>query len=307
MRAMAERWTELRVTVPSGWQELVGDALANFSGGSVAYGRSSLAADAPPAGTEVVRAFVANAACVDDLESRARAALSELAKSVAAPELQGLELLVKPLPPEDWAASWKKSWRPFRVGRLAVITPDWNGELREGDVPLRMEPSGSFGTGRHPTTRECLRFLGEIDLRGARVLDAGCGSGLLSVAACALGAESAVGFDIDERSPESGRSLAEANGVASACEFRLGDFSALEDIEEPFDVVLANIYSDVLQVHARDLAERLSPEGCAAFSGCPDRHRERVLRALNAADLNVGEVRQRGRWCTFLVDRASAR
>lgn len=304
MRPMAERWTELRVTVPSGWQELVGDTLAAFSGGSVAFGRSSLAADAPPPGSEVVRAFVANAPDVGALEADTRRALSELAAQVGEPELEQVELLVKPLPPEDWAASWRKSWRPFRVGHLALVTPDWEGDLRATDRRLQMEPSGSFGTGRHPTTRECLRILGEIDLRGARVLDAGSGSGLLSVAACVLGAGSALGFDIDERSPEAGGDLAAANGVAEACEFRLGDFSALADQDEPFDVVVANIYSDVLQVHAYDLAQRLSSSGCAIFSGCPDRHRERVQRALEAAGFHIHEVRQRGRWCTFLAHPA---
>lgn len=306
MRPMAERWTELRVTVSSGWQELVGDTLAAFSGGSVAFGRSSLAAEAPPPGSEVVRAFVANAPDVETLEADARRALSDLAAQVGAPELEQVELLVKPLPPEDWAASWRKSWRPFRVGRLALVTPDWTGPLRANDLRLQMEPSGSFGTGRHPTTRECLRILGEIDLRGARVLDAGSGSGLLSVAACVLGADFALGFDIDERSPDAGRDLATANGVAGACEFRLGDFSVLADQSKSFDVVVANIYSDVLQVHAHDLGQRLSPSGCAVFSGCPDRHRERVQRALETAGFRVPEVRQRGRWCTFLAHPGSS-
>jgi ribosomal protein L11 methyltransferase len=302
---MAERWTELRVTVPSGWQELVGDTLAQFSGGSVAFGRSSLAAKAPPTGMEVVRAFVANAPDLKDLEVQARRALGELAANVGEPELEDLELLVKPLPAEDWAESWRKSWRPFRVGRLALVTPEWNGPLRPSDLRLQLQPSGSFGTGRHPTTRECLRILGEIDLRGARVLDAGSGTGLLGVAACMLGASSALGFDIDERSPEAGRDLAAANGVADRCEFRRGDFSVLDDQVEPFDVVLANIYSDVLQVHAFDLAQRLSPSGCAVFSGCPERHRDRVQRALEAAGLDVHEVRQRGRWRTFLAHPAT--
>ncbi len=307
------RWTEVRVLAPVEWCELVGEVLAAACPNGVAFGRPSLAAEPPPDGLDYVRAFAADS--VDDAawRARVRAEVAALAEATGAPELAGLDVSFRELPPEDYATSWRKVWRPFRVGRLCLIpgwTPEWVARLRPGDVPLVFEPGGAFGSGRHPTTRMCLRALQERLAAGdaPRVLDAGSGSGILAVGARRLGAREALGFDVDPHARPYAEDLARRNDVSS-CAFRTGGFECLSDADGTFDVVLANLYSDLLQRHAGELAARLAPGGWFVFSGCPDRHAEPTLRALAAAGLRVAETRRRGRWLAFLgrrVERAAS-
>ena len=296
-------WVEVRVTVPDGWEELVAGELALDGCTSVAFGRPNLAAPAAPDGTDYVRTFFAAEDDSAQLRSTIAERLATVARRSDVPELAGLEPTFHSLPPEDWATSWRKSWRPFRVGHLCVVTHDWNGARRDGDVLMRLEPGGAFGTGRHATTRTCLRAIQELDLDGARVLDAGSGSGILAVAAAMCGARRVIGFDIDPRSAREASDLAADNGVAERAEFRTGDFSVLTQSDRGFDLVLANIYSDVLQATSRDLAARMGRGSRFLFSGCPDRHGDATLAAIEAAGLTVDEVRQRGRWLTFVGHR----
>lgn len=298
------RWTEARVLVPAGWQELVAEHLCTGPCTSAAFGRSSLAADPVPDGFDLVRVFLPDHE--DDAATRAsiEASLTDLAARTGADELAGLAVEWRELPPEDYANSWKKSWKPFRVGRLCLLPPWDDRAVADRELRLTIEPGAAFGSGRHATTRTCLRALSQRVRGGERVLDAGSGSGVLSVASALLGARSALGFDIDPNSTRIASALAADNGVADRCEFRGGDFSVLADDESGFDVVLANIYSDVVQAHAGDLARRLAPGGWFAFSGCPDRHAAPTRAAIEAAGLRVTEERPRGRWYTFLGEKA---
>jgi ribosomal protein L11 methyltransferase len=296
-------WIEVRLLVPEGWQELVADAIGVGGSASVAFGRPNLAVPPAPEGFDYLRSFYS--AHLDGEAARAgvRARLAALAEHADVDELRGLEPTFRELPHEDWATSWQKVWRPYRVGRLAVVTRAWAGTLRADDVAMVLEPGGAFGTGRHATTRLCLRALQELDLDGARVLDAGSGSGILSVAAALFGATAVLGFDVDERGEVEGGALAARNGVAGRCAFRSGDFGVLAPDERDFDLVLANIYSDVLQDHAREFRERLAPGGRCVLSGCPDRHAGPTLAALEAGGLTIDEIRRRGRWLAFLGRR----
>lgn len=297
---MPTSYIEVRVLAPVGWHELVAEALVLGPCTSVVFGRPNLGVDDTPEGFEWVRTFYPGDEDGPGLRSSLADALRGLAERADVPELADLAISFHELPAEDWATSWKKSWRPFRVGHLAVVTRDWNGARKAHDIPLVLEPGGAFGTGRHATTRTCLAVLQELGVDGARVLDAGTGTGILSIAAARLGAASCLGFDIDPRSAIEGAQLAAANGVAEACAFRTGDFSVLTSTDTNFDVVLGNIYSDVLQAHAKDLAARLTPTGWFAFSGCPDRHAIETRTAIESAGLRVDEERQRGRWMTFV-------
>lgn len=303
---MAESWTEVRVEVPLGWQELVGELLAQETGTSVAFGRPSLAAAALAPERELVRAFLP--ARDDSPTARARidAALTDLVERVGAPELAGLSAHYKELPPEDYATSWMKAWKPFRAGRIAVVPPWGTYPRRAGDLRIVFQPQSSFGSGRHATTRTCLKLLQELVRGGERVLDAGTGSGLLAVSAARLGAGSVLGFDIDPNSPPGASALAADNGVDGRCEFRLGDFSVLQPFERDFDLVLANIYADVLQDHAAELQARLRPGGTLLASGIPAEKLEATLAALDAHGLPADRVTARGRWQSVIARRSGA-
>ena len=301
---MSEAWTEVRVFVPEGWHELVGEVLARETDTSVAFGRPSLGSPPLGAGIECVRAFLA--ARDDSIEARERidAALHELARSVGVAELAGLRAEFHQLPPEDYATSWMKAWKPFRARHIEVVPPWHETPARPGDLRIVFEPQSAFGSGRHATTRTCLRLLQELVRGGERVLDAGTGSGLLAVAAVKLGARSALGFDIDPNSRPGATQLAADNDAAAACEFRLGDFSVLRAEDTGFDLVLANIYADVLQAHASELRSRLCAGGLLVASGIPAEKTAATLAAFDAVGLLLERELARGRWHTLVIRRS---
>jgi ribosomal protein L11 methyltransferase len=292
-------WTEVLVLCPGGWAELVAGALALGPCTSVAFGAPSLGTPPAPEGCEYVRTYVPEAEDTPQLRARIEAELAGLAARTGAEELEQVRVRFRRLPAEDYASSWRKAWKPFRVGRLAVVAPEGRSTLRGDDVRLALEPGGAFGTGRHPTTRACLRYLQEWPLEGARVLDAGCGSGILAVAALLLGAREAVGFDNDPHALPYAAALAEGNRVAARCRLEAGGFELLPRLGPPFDVVLANLYADLVEAHAGELAAALRPGGRFAVSGCVRDRRDRVRAALEGAGLRVGSLRSRGRWDAF--------
>ena len=208
-------WIEVRALVPNGWGELVAEHLMVGPCTSASFGRPNLGVDAAPEGFDFVRIFLSENEDSPELRQRLRHRLGQLAELTGESELEGLELSFKRLPPEDYATSWKKSWKPFRVGRLCLLPPWDEREVRADELRLTIQPGGSFGSGRHATTRTCLRVLTRRITGGERVLDAGTGSGVLSVAAALLGAESCTGFDIDPNSTPAAGALAEDNGVSA--------------------------------------------------------------------------------------------
>jgi ribosomal protein L11 methyltransferase len=299
----APSWIEVRTLVPNGWEELVAERLMLGSCTSAGFGRPNLAVEEAPAGFEYVRIYLSDAEDSPALRAELRERMAELPGATGEAELEGLELRFKRLAPEDYATSWKKSWKPFRVGRLCLLPPWDERRPRPGELRFEIQPGGSFGSGRHATTRTCLRVLTRRIRGGERVLDAGTGSGILSVAATLLGARSATGFDIDPNSAPAASALAADNAVAERCSFRTCGFESLTGDDELYDVVLANIYSDMIQEHAHLLARRLAPDGWFAFSGCPDHHLAPTRAAIETAGLLIEEPLVRGRWHTFVGRR----
>ena len=207
--------------------------------------------------------------------------------------------VLRVLPAEDFASSWRKAWKPFRVGRLCVLARWSRVRERPGEPALWLEPGAAFGTGRHATTRMCLRLLQERLRPGERILDAGQGSGILAVAGARLGARSALGFDVDPSAVRCAQELARENGVSERCEFRPGSFEVLAEGDGPFDGVLANLYADLIQAHARDLRACLRPGGWFVLSGCTVQSEETTRNAISAAGLHLEETRRIGRWAAF--------
>jgi len=297
-------WTEVLVLSPLGWGEVVAEALALGPCTSVAFGPPSLGTEPAPEGWEYVRTYIPGSADTPALRARLEAELAALAGRTGERELAGIQVRFRALPPEDYASSWRKSWKPLRVGRLALVPPERASAPRPSDVRLALEPGGAFGTGRHPTTRACLRMLQDWPLSGARVLDAGCGSGILAVAAAVLGAREAVGFDIDPYAIPYAEALARDNAVAERCRFVAGGFEVLPALAPPFDALLANLYADLIEAHAGELSGALRQGGRFAVSGCVRDKRQRIEAALEGAGLRVELRRTRGRWDAFAGRRA---
>ncbi len=167
--------------------------------------------------------------------------------------------------PEDWQTRWREFHRPVRIEELWV-GPPWL-EAPEGAVAIVIDPGRAFGTGAHPTTQVCLELISELAVDGGSLLDVGCGSGVLSIAAAKLGFEPVVAIDHDEVTLQTARENAEANGVAP--DFRL--LEALEDELPAADVVVANISATVIEA----LPPRIDAR-CLLTSGYLDSESPRV-------------------------------
>ncbi len=306
-----DAWLEVRVAVPQAWTETVATVLTETTGTGSVIGPVAEDRDTAPDGTEWVRTYVAPGAEAASACERVTRRLEDLVAAAEDSELAVLHPAMRRLDDSEWVDYWKRFWRPFRVRRVAIVTPEQRPTvaLRDDDVVLLLEPGRAFGTGRHATTRTCLLALQDRLQPNDRVLDCGSGSGVLSVAAAKLGARSCFGFDIESYAITVAEPLARANGVDDRCRFVTAGFDDVGailddgDATTEFDVVLANIFWDVLEAHATDIAKRVADDGWYAVSGCPKTHIDRVERALLDAGLSIETLDVRGNWATFLGRR----
>jgi ribosomal protein L11 methyltransferase len=205
----------------------------------------------------------------------------------------------------DWADAWKAYFPVMRVGQRIVIRPTWRRHRRTaGDVVLALDPGMAFGTGLHPTTRLCLAGLEPLAddgrLAGARVLDVGCGSGILVIAALKLGAASATGVDIDPIAVEATLANARRNGLTRRLDARVG---SLPTGDPPADVVLANLIAGVLVTLAPLLGDELLPGGTLLASGIFIDREDEVRAAIAAAGLTITGRRSEGDWVALEARR----
>ena len=210
------------------------------------------------------------------------------------------ELTTRNVHEADWAEAWKEHFPVLRVGRRLVIRPTWRTyEAAPGDVVIDLDPGMAFGTGLHPTTQLCLVALESIAERGlvdgARVLDVGCGSGILSIAAARLGAREVVAVDTDPVAVEATKKNAETNGLRSVIKAREG---SVPTGEGPFDVVCANLIATLLVDLAPALAAELRRDarGELLASGIFLDREGDVRTAFTKALLDVGNAWDSGDW-----------
>ena len=186
---------------------------------------------------------------------------------------------------EAWAERWKQHCRPQRIGRQLYVCPSWDHRaIPPGRVPIIIDPGMAFGTGDHPTTRNCLRFAERALLArpGARVLDYGTGSGILAIAAAKLGAQEVWGIDNDPVACDVAAANADQNGVRE----RVHIAGLLPVQPALFELVLANLYADLLAGLASPLAQLLAPDACLVCAGFLLADADRVERAFAAAGLS---------------------
>ena len=202
----------------------------------------------------------------------------------------------------DWNENWKKYFHATEIGKRLTIVPSWEEyDNRENRVLLHIDPGAAFGTGTHATTSLCLELLQDYIKDGSAMLDIGCGSGILAIASVLLGAEYAVGVDIDAQSVKTARENAELNGVSDRTEFIVGDLA--EKVSGRFPVVCANIVADVV-IRLLDGAEKyMTDGGVLIVSGIIDIRENDVLEAAKKHGYEISQKRYRDNWCAFALRR----
>lgn len=199
------------------------------------------------------------------------------------------ELETRVVHEEDWAEAWKGHFPVLRVGRRLVIKPTWREHAAApGDVVIALDPGMAFGTGLHPTTRLCLTAIEQLadegGLAGRHVLDVGCGSGVLGVAAALLGADSVLGLDTDPIAVEATQANAALNGLETRIQARRG---SLPTSGGPFDVVLANLIASLLVDLASELHESVVAGGWLIAGGIFVDREQEVVSSFAEVGLRV--------------------
>lgn len=180
---------------------------------------------------------------------------------------------------EDWRNNWKKFFNPTPVGDKILIRPTWCDDFDpEGRVVLNIDPGLAFGTGSHETTRLCLETIEKYVKPGDKVLDVGCGSGILAIASLLLGAESAVGVDIDEVAVRTAVENARLNKVANKFTAIVGDLT--EKVEGKYNLVVANIVADAIISLAKGVKQFMNPDSVYVMSGIIDTRGDEVAEAV---------------------------
>ena len=199
---------------------------------------------------------------------------------------------------EDWATAWKKYYHPIKVGQRLVVCPSWESyDKAKDEVVLVLDPGMAFGTGTHETTRLCLQLLESYVTPETMLLDIGCGSGILSVAALLLGAKNAVGVDIDETAVRVAKENAELNGVSETSSFLCGDLT--EKVAGSFDVICANIVADVIIRLSPVISQFLKKDGVFIASGIIAERADEVATVLTSEGLNVTTRTEQGGWAAL--------
>ncbi|MEY8574502.1 50S ribosomal protein L11 methyltransferase [Oscillospiraceae bacterium 21-37] len=200
---------------------------------------------------------------------------------------------------EDWLNNWKKYFKPMPVGEKLLIRPLWEEEYDpQGRTVLHLEPGLAFGTGTHETTRLCLELLEKYVSPGTGFLDMGCGSGILSVAALLLGAESAVGVDIDPLAVKTAVENARVNGVGERFTGICGNLG--EKVTGKFQVAAANIVADIVILLSQDAPRFLTLDSVYIVSGIIDTREQDVLDALSGR-FTVLERREEKGWVAMAL------
>jgi len=212
---------------------------------------------------------------------------------------------------ENWADTWKDDYNPVLVGEKFVISPSWVNCDPCGRILLKIDPGMAFGTGLDETTQLCLEALEETVKTGDTVLDFGCGSGILSIAAILLGADSALGVDIDEVAVKTAKENAELNGVSNKTEFICKNLQDKGTVllscshggtrQKNRPLVLANIAADIIIELIPLFPEVLTPKGTLILSGIIKDRKQDVVDALKDKNFSIQEYKEKHDWICIIA------
>lgn len=205
----------------------------------------------------------------------------------------------------DWENNWKEFYKPIEVGEKLVVVPEWEPVPEDGRIPLKLDPGLIFGTGSHATTKMCLAALESVAGPGKTVLDLGCGSGILGIGALLLGCDRCAGCDIDPKAPEVALSNAGLNGItAEKFDIRAGDVLSDAGMRKAlgsnYDIVTANIVSDVIIPLSGFVKEFLKPGGTFITSGIIEGRQDEVRQAIEDNGFTILEHHNEDDWHCFV-------
>lgn len=203
---------------------------------------------------------------------------------------------------EDWANNWKQYFKPIEIGEKLIIKPSWeNCSNDDNRKILEIDPASSFGTGQHHTTRLCLELLEKSLNQGDRVLDMGCGSGILSIGAMLLGAENAVAVDIEENASVTAMENALKNNIPKEKYTTyfgniLTDSKLADKIDSKYDIIVANIVADVLIAMKDYFVRYIKNNGILIVSGIITERMDEVINAISSVGFEMLEVNTKEGW-----------
>lgn len=300
-------WLEVSLTVNGELAEAVADVLGRFAPNGVmteqAVDFTNDEDEGTPIGDITVRAYLPADEQLDETRQRLEEALYYLGMIQPLPTPT-----FTPVADQNWMETWKSRYQPILIGKKLVIVPVWMDSPAPERIAIKIDPGMAFGTGTHPTTQLCLELVETVFEAGSSspsVIDVGCGSGILSVAALKLGAEIALGVDIDEAAIKNSRENADNNGVDSEA-FLLGVGSVEEVKSGKFafsqaPLVLANILAPVLiRLFEGGMADLIAPGGSIILSGILEHQAGDVIAAAQKYGLRLVDRRQIADWVALL-------
>lgn len=206
---------------------------------------------------------------------------------------------IEQLEDKDWERAWMDNFKPMRFGQRLWVCPSWCEAPDPQAVNIMLDPGLAFGTGTHPTTALCLTWLDGLDLQGKTVIDFGCGSGILSLAALLLGAEKVIGIDIDPQALQASKANAERNGVADRLELYLPQ-NQPQNLQA--EVVVANILAGPLRELSSIIKGLIAPNGQLAMSGVLENQVESVADCYRDA-LTIDKIIVQDEWCRITASK----
>jgi ribosomal protein L11 methyltransferase len=302
------KWIEVSITVEAELAEPVAEVFARFAPNDVVIESTQIVFDPEFAedraiGPMRVFCYFPLDNQFDNLRDRLEEALWYLGCIHPLPKPRFL-----PVQQEDWTEIWKKHYKPIPIGKKLIIIPAWLEATNGARIPIRINPGMAFGTGTHPTTQLCLEILESLLDSNAyhktEVIDIGCGTAILAIAALKLGADYALGVDLDANAIHAASENAERNGVAEILDLGVGSLAEIQAGSFSISraqLVIANILSPVLiRMLDDDLDKLLMPGGSLILSGILEGQLPEVETALNRYALGIIERRQIEDWIALV-------
>lgn len=262
----------------------------------------------PDDGNAIVNSYVTDKTNMKELKEKIEEGLKEISMFVS---IGSGKIIIEETDDKDWINNWKAFFKPFRVAEDIVIKPTWEvlEEQKENDIVIEIDPGTAFGTGSHETTKLCITGLRKYITNETKLLDIGCGSGILSIIGLKLGAKTATGTDIDPAALKATYENIEVNQIASN-QFTVLAGNIIEDAAmqrqvgmEEYDIAVANILADVIIPLSAEIGQHIKKGGLFISSGIINTKKNEVQEAILSNGFEIIEINEMGDWVSFVAKK----